>query len=155
MSVPLVRDLMRIGVPTCRENASLQEAARLMSEAGLGILVVLDEDGEAVGWLDEAMLARHFAVDPEQLTAGAVMDRDIPTTPPDIPAATAAQIMLDRGLRQLFLLHESPGPLRPAAVLTLRALVRAMAGLPREEGYGVGTPRRSPIDLFRERYGLP
>ena len=155
MSVLLVRDVMRIGVPHCRDNATLSEAARLMAEGGLGFLIVLDEDGEAVGWLNEAMLARHFAADYEKLTAGTAMNRVIPRVPPDIPPAAAVQIMLDQGLQQLFILHESPGPLRAAAVFTLRNVVRVMAGLPREEGQGVGAPRRTAMDAFRDRYAKP
>ncbi|MCC7354208.1 MAG: CBS domain-containing protein [Anaerolineae bacterium] len=155
MSTLLVRDVMRIGVPNCRDDVSLSEAARLMAEGGLGFLVVLDEDSEVVGWLDEAMLARHFTKDYEKLTAGVVMNSDIPRVPPDIPAAAAVQIMLDQGLQQLFILHESPGPARAAAVFTLRNLVRVMAGLPREEGLGVGAPRRTAMDAFRDRYTKP
>lgn len=109
---PLVRDLMTIGVPVCRETETCAEVlARLRDE----VVVALDDDGMACGWATRATLAQN----PAQ-PISAIMDEAIPTVPPNIPAATAAQLMRDRGVSHLFLMHDWPGEPRPSAVLALR-----------------------------------
>ncbi len=113
----LVRDVMTIGVPICHEGETCGAvAARLKEE----VAVVLDEDGMACGWLTRERLEEQEAAIP----VGEVMDEDIPTVPPDIPAETAAQLMSDRGVEYLFLMHDWPGEPRPSAVISLRAIER-------------------------------
>ncbi len=111
----LVRDVMTIGVPVCRDDEPCgRVAARLAPGA---VVVVLDEDGVACGWLRYEDLVRDSG-----RPAGEAMDEDIPTVPPDIPAAAAADLMRDRGVEYLFLMHEWPGEPRPSAVISLRAI---------------------------------
>lgn len=154
MPTTLVRDLMQVGVPTCREEAPLLEVARLLVERNAGALVVLDEDGNAVGWVGEEHVAQTIEEPFGRLTAADVMDEDVPTIQPDLPAAAVAHLMLDRGLRQMFVTHHAGGIVYPAAVLTLQDVVRVIAGMDRAPGVGVGAERPSPIDLFKQRYGL-
>jgi CBS domain-containing protein len=149
----LVRDLMRVGVPTCREDAALAEVARLLVERNAAALVVLDEDGNAVGWIGEEHVARVMGSS-VSLVAGDVMEEQVPIIPPDVPAAAAAHLMLDKGIRQLFVVHHAGGIVYPAAVFTLQDVIRVVGGLERAPGVGVGAERPSPIDLFKHRYGL-
>jgi CBS-domain-containing membrane protein len=121
--VKLVRDLMHIGVITCRTYTPLVEAAAILLREHLDSLVVLDEQGHAVGLLgqQEAIEAYARSCATSQtchtLTAAEVMRPEIPEIPPDIPAAAAAQIMLDLGVRGLYLMHHDGGISWPAAVL--------------------------------------
>lgn len=121
----LVRDLMTIGVPVCREAESCGRVkARLQTRGVRGeVVVVLDEDGMACGWLGRDGLDAQ----PER-AVGEVMDENIPTVPPDIPAEAAAQIMRDRGVDFLFLMHDWPGEPRPSAVISLEAIERYRDG---------------------------
>jgi len=110
----LVRDVMTIGVPVCRDAETCGAvAARLTGE----VVVALDEDGMACGWAtrDQLMAGCARPVDD-------VMDEDIPTVPADIPMEAAAQIMRDRGVAHLFLMHDWPGERRPSAVISLSAI---------------------------------
>ncbi|MEK7310881.1 MAG: CBS domain-containing protein [Chloroflexota bacterium] len=120
MSILFVRDVMTIGVPVCRDSERCGEVAARLQKQGSGaeVVVALDEDGMACGWatrdrLVEAESAR---------TISEVMDEDIPTVPPDIPAETAAQLMSDRGVEHLFLMHDWPGEPRPSAVISLKSI---------------------------------
>ena len=114
----LVRDVMTIGVPVCRDTETCGAVrARLQAQAATAT-VALDEDGMACGWLTLARLAQA----PPSQAVGEVMDEEIPTAPPDIPAAAAAQIMRDRGVDHLFLMHDWPGEPRPSAVVSLQAI---------------------------------
>ncbi len=113
----LVRDVMTIGVPVCRDTESCSTvAARLAGE----VAVVLDDDGMACGWATRGALQMAAPLS----LVGAMMDEDIPTVPPDIPAETAAQLMRDRRVAYLFLMHDWPGEPRPSAVISLAAIER-------------------------------
>ena len=52
------------------------------------------------------------------------MRPDIPEIPSDIPAAAAAQIMLDQGVRGLYLMHHDGGISWPAAVIRVEDVLR-------------------------------
>jgi CBS domain-containing protein len=117
----LVRDVMTIGVPVCRETETCATvAARLTGE----VVVVLDADGMACGWLTAAALT---TASPEQLI-GEVMEEDIPTVSPTLPAEAAAQLMRERGVEFLFLMHNWPGEPRPSAVISLKTVEERLAG---------------------------
>jgi len=156
----LVRDLMHIGVTTCRADAPLAEAVRMLLREGLESLIVLDENGHAVGMLSRREAVAAYgrsgvdAQDARTLTVAEVMCPDIPEIPPDIPATTAAQIMLDRNVREIYLMHHAGGIGWPAAVLRFEDVLRYLAAESEEEiaAMGVGAPRKSPIDVFMERY---
>lgn len=150
----LVRDVMRVGVPTCREDTPLKDAARLLVERNVAALIVLDEDANMVGWIGEHHLARVIDRDLVHLTAGDVMHDHVPEILPDIPAAAATHLMLDRGLHQLFISHHAGGVKYPAAVITLQDIMRIIAGMERAPGVGTGAERPTAVDLFKHRYGM-
>lgn len=56
----LVRDVMRIGAPTCKETDPLDKVAALMIEGGHTAIIVLDEDADARGWINEQMVDHIF-----------------------------------------------------------------------------------------------
>ena len=150
----LVRDLMQVGVPTCREDTLLRDAARLLVERNVGALIVLDEDANMVGWIGEHHVASVAANSVVTMSAGDLMDEHVPEILPDVPAAAAAQLMLDQGLRQMFISHHAAGIKYPAAMITLQDVCRIVAGMERAPGVGVGAERPSALDLFKHRYGL-
>ena len=165
----LVRDVMRIGVPTCKLDDTLDKVAALMIDQGATALVVLDGDGEARGWINEARLAGAYlqtyeglpapAADPEGAltaprTAADIMDEEVPECPGDMPLRAAAQLMAGTGADHLFFLHRAGGRTWPASMLSQRDLVRALAGPEYIKNQGTASPRPTPMDLFRQRYGL-
>jgi CBS domain-containing protein len=126
MRTLLVRDVMTIGVPICHDTQSCGAvAARLAKQSPPAeVVVALDEDGMACGWLTRERLAAEAATRP----VGEVMDEDIPTVAPDLPAEVAAQLMRDRGVDYLFLMHDWPGEPRPSAVISRQAIEARLAG---------------------------
>lgn len=119
MSPTLVRDVMTIGVPVCRDTETCGVvAARLEKQGGAEVVAVLDEDGMACGWVTRERLAGAEST----RTVSEVMDEDIPTVPPDIPVEAAAQLMRDRGVSHLLLMHDWPGEPRPSAVISLKSI---------------------------------
>lgn len=153
----LVRDVMRIGVPTCKlEDTVTAVAAQMLGESA-SALVVLDEEGHTAGWINERALANAYlraepAEGEAELTAEQIMLTAAPELPVDVPLTAALQLMLDQGVDHMFFLHRAGGRAWPASVLSLRDAVRALAGPEYVETQGSGAPRPTPMDLFRQRY---
>jgi CBS domain-containing protein len=123
MDVTLVRNLMKIGVATCTVDTPMPAAVRLLQRHQCEAVVVLDERGHAAGLFGRREILEQYTrtglsplACPEQ-TVGQVMSPHIPEIPPDIPALAAAQIMLDMGVRALYLMHQAAGICWPAAEL--------------------------------------
>lgn len=161
----LVRDLMSVGVATCAPDTPIIEIARLLLEKQLEAVVVLNEEGHAVGVVSQKELAQAYTRDNRQeLTAEAVMRDGVPSVPPDIPLTAAAQIMQDQGLRVVYLMHHAGGITYPAAVLSYQHLLRHLAARSDEElnDLGIKAARQAPLDEFiqkrdaaRKRAGFP
>jgi len=116
----LVRDVMTIGVPVCRDAEPCGRVVTRLQRENRPVVVALDEDGMACGWLTRAQLESA----PPTRPCGEVMDEAIPTVSPDLPVEAAVQLMRERGVEYLFLMHAWPGEPRPAAVISLTAIER-------------------------------
>ena len=82
------------------------------------------------------------------------MDEDVPECASDLPLAAAVGIMADLGVDHLFFLHRAAGRMWPASVLSLRDVVKALAGPEYLKNQGMHAARPTPMDLFRQRNGL-
>ena len=56
----LVRDVMRIGVPTCKLEDTVAHVAALMIDGGHTAVIVLDEEADTRGWVNEHILASAY-----------------------------------------------------------------------------------------------
>lgn len=145
MNVKLVRDLMHIGVATCPANTSVIEATRILLREGLESLVVLDENGHAAGLFGRREAVATYGLsavniqDGETFTVAEIMRPDIPEIPPDIPATAAGQIMLDQGVRELYLMHHDGGIHWPAAVLRFEDILNHMMSLSEAQNLEITT----------------
>lgn len=124
-------------------------------------LVVLDEDGDTRGWINEHILAAAYVrntgstAEIDALSAMDIMDEQVPECPSDLPLAAAVHLMADQGVDHVFFLHRAGGRVWPSSVLSLRDVVKALAGPEYIKDQGTAAPRLTPMDLFRQRYGLP
>ena len=152
--VRLVRDLMTVGVPTCPADTLITEVARLILQEEWESIVVLNDEGHAVGVVSQDELVGAYAADSARpLTAEEIMHEGVPEIPPDIPLTAAAQIMQDQKVRALFLMHHSDGISYPAAMLSYRHLLRHLAAQDQIElkDLGVRAERESPLETFIRR----
>jgi CBS domain-containing protein len=150
----LVRDLMSVGVPTCPLQASLREVARLLLTSDIDCVVVLDPEGHAQGVVSQDDLVKTYSLgDWEDLVAEDVMQENVPQLPPDLPLTVAAQIMRDKKVRSVFLMHNAGGIIYSAAVLTYKHFLRHMAAKNDEELKDLGNQaaRKAPLEAFIER----
>jgi CBS domain-containing protein len=154
MKPALARDLMTVGVPTCKTSTPAGDVARFLLENNVEEMVVLDDEGHGVGVIGFEQLVAH--ADREgaaELPAEQIMSEGVPELPADLPLAVAAQMLRDRRIRVGYMLHEAAGVTYPAAYLSYRHLVRLVAA--REESdlkdLGLAAARKSPIDKFIEK----
>ncbi len=118
-----VRDIMNPDVITIDEDATVREAAKLMSEKNVGCLVVLRK-GEPVGIITERdILVRVVAEgkDPDAVRVGWVMSTPIVKGRPDMDLEEAAKLMTSKGVKKLPIFEGN----RLVGIITLTDLVRS------------------------------
>lgn len=155
MTTPLlVRDLMTVGVPTCRQDILATDIARFLIDNNMEEMVVLGSEGEGVGVVGyEELVGVYGREDVKSLTAEQVMREGVPEFPADIPLTAAAQMMKDKGIRVAYMTHNSSGIIYPAAMISYRHIVRYIAAKDESElrDLGLAAERKSPVEQFVER----
>ena len=149
----LVRELMTVGVETCPPDTLVVDLARIFFEKGIEEVVVLD-DGNALGVVGQEELIRAYARgDFRSLKAEDVLREGVLQVPPDIPLVAAAEIMLDHGVRTLFLMHHAGGIEYPAAYISYRHYLRYIAaqGIDDLQDLGIYAQRNSPLETFFQK----
>lgn len=150
----LVRNLMTIGVPTCKITTSIVEIARFLIKNNVEEMVVLGHEGEGIGVCGFKELVKAYdREDVRQLTAEEIMLEGVPELPSDIPLKLAAQIMQDKDIRVAYMNHNSAGIIYPAASISYKHLVRHLAAENKEElkDLGFHAEGKSPLEQFIER----
>lgn len=145
-----VGDLASRTVLSIGPQQSLRDAARIMTEHGIGALVVL-ADGELVGILSERDLLRAVAADTDVDTAtvAAHMTEDVITAGVDWEVYEAAAEMTDHRIRHLVV---TDGPV-VFGVLSIRDIL--LAGQRIELSNGAWAVLRDPLTFtVRERRRL-
>jgi len=150
----LVRDLMTVGVPTCKWETPIKDIARFLLEHQVEAMCVLDAEGHGIGVIGEQELVSAYGKDNlDELNAEDIMSEGVPELSPDIPLTVAAQMMKDEGIRIAYMMHNSAGIIYPAAYISYRHILRHMAAKDESElrDLGLAAERRSPLDQFIER----
>jgi CBS domain-containing protein len=150
----LVRDLMTVGVPTCKTNTPVVDIARFLIDNNIEEMVVLGSEGEGVGVVGyEELITAYHREEVRKLTAEEVMREGVPELPADITLTVAAQMMKDKGIRVAYMTHNSAGIIYPAAMISYRHFIRHLAA--EDEGelkdLGLAAQRKSPIETFIEK----
>ena len=126
----LARDIMKIGVPVCEPNSKLDAIAKIMLRDNADAVIVMDEEDGAIGIVSQSDLVYAFTRNWQLLAAKDVMTEKILSVEPESPITAVANMMQDEKVHQVFIHHEHPGTGKPSAVVTMRAIVLDMAGLP-------------------------
>ena len=150
----LVRDLMTIGVPTCKIATPVTDIARFLIDNNTEEMVVLGSEGEGVGVVGyEELVNAYHRENIRELTAEQVMREGVTELPSDIPLAVAAQMMKDKRVRVAYMNHNSAGIIYPAALISYKHIVRHLAARDKSElkDLGLAAERKSPVEVFLER----
>lgn len=154
MSPILVRELMTVGVPTCKQDTSVPDIARFLLEHNVEGMCVLDKEGNGIGVVGmEELAVAYSREDVRSLTAEDVMREGMPTLKADMPLVLAAQMMRDQHTRIAYMIHNSAGIIYPAAYITHRHLIRHLAANNDEElkDLGIEAERKNPLHVFVEK----
>jgi len=147
----LVRDLITIGVPTCKTSTPIVDIARFLVENNVEEMVVIGDEGEGVGVVGfEELVSAYHRENIRELTAEDVMREGITELPSDIPLTVAAQMMKDKKIRVAYMNHNSAGIIYPAALISYKHIVRHLAAKDESElkDLGLAAERKSPIEVF-------
>lgn len=150
----LVRDLMKVGVPTCKRDSPARDIARFLLDHDVEAMCVLDEEGHGIGVVGIQELTRAYGLEAiEASTAEDIMTEGIPEVPPDLPLTVAAQLMRDQGTRIAYVLHNGAGVTYPAAWISYKLLLRHVAANDEQDlkDLGIGAQRKLPLAQFLER----
>ncbi|MEI7846301.1 MAG: CBS domain-containing protein [Chloroflexota bacterium] len=154
MSPKLVRDLMTVGVPTCKTTTNIVDIARYILEQNVEEMVVLGDEGEGVGIVGYEELIDAYSIENSRdLKAENVMREGVPELPADIDLVLAAQMMKDKGIRVAYMTHNSSGIIYPAAFISYKHIIRHLAARNESElkDLGLAAERKSPIEVFIAR----
>jgi CBS domain-containing protein len=150
----LVRDLMTVGVPTCKHDTSAGDIARFLLEHHVEAMCVLDAEGHGIGVVGEQELVAAYGEENlDSLKAEDIMSEGVPELGADIPLTVAAQMMKDKGIRIAYMMHNAAGIIYPAAFISYRHILRHIAAKDEKDlkDLGLAAERKSPIEQFIER----
>jgi predicted transcriptional regulator len=153
-TLELVRDLMTVGVPTCKVSTPIVDIARFLVKNNVEEMVVLGEEGEGVGVCGYRELVKVYdRENVRELTAEDIMSEGVPELPSDITLKLAAQLLRDKDIRVAYMNHNSAGIIYPAASISYKHLVRHLAAENESElkDLGINAERKSPLEQFIER----
>ncbi len=105
-------------------DASIAEAARVMTNAGIGALAVVNEYGQLIGIITERDLITRVmvhGVDPENVKVRDVMTRDVEVVELNAPTLTALEKMTRRNCRHLPVMDGD----QVVSMLSVKDLLRA------------------------------
>ncbi len=128
MVIPRVRDVMREVLITVKDDEPLVSVVKLMNERNIGSIIVVNEEGRAIGVFTERDLLRLIAnnANLDALTVGDVMTRDVIVLNEDASLIKAVHIMAKHGFRHLPIVDEDG---RVVGVISIRDAAIALARL--------------------------
>jgi CBS domain-containing protein len=99
-----ISDVMTANPWTVTDQATIEEAARVMRDADIGDVIVLDPEGGLMGIVtDRDVVVRAVAkgLDTSAEAVGSICDGDVVTVTPEDSAESALDLMRDHKVRRL------------------------------------------------------
>lgn len=99
----LVRDVMTKAVTTIHQDATIQDAARVMQQHNVGSIPVIDANGLVGIVTDRDIVVRNIAAgqDPLSTPVKDVMTSQVTTVTPEEDVRTVSQMMASRQIRRV------------------------------------------------------
>jgi len=123
----LVKEIMTRGVVTCNPEMTLTEVARLLSDADVSAVVVVDQQGRLQGVVSQFDLLEYFGKGLDAVTAGEIMTTPVVSVLPDDTVKCAADEMRKRRVHRLVVADEEKT--RVLGVVSATDVIRTMRGL--------------------------
>ena len=123
-----VADLMHKGIIACRPETAISEVVRIIGDAGVHAIVVMDQDNRPLGIISHTDIIRLYGEDLSQHAAQEVMSGPPLAIRSDAPARAAADLMVERRVHRLLVIEGEGDVSRPVGILSTTDLVRDMRG---------------------------
>jgi crotonyl-CoA carboxylase/reductase len=124
----LVADVMHQGVVASPRNASVMDAARQMLEHGIHAVVVVADDGHAVGVVSQTdvVLARQGRTVEQAaaLSVGDIMTPSLVSCTADRKLSEAITLMTRNRVHRLVVVEDKAGKLMPVGILSMTDVIR-------------------------------
>ncbi|HNS03234.1 MAG TPA: CBS domain-containing protein [Anaerolineae bacterium] len=124
----LVADVMHRGVVASPAGASVMDAARQMLEHGIHAIVVVADDGRAVGVVSQTdvVLARQGRTVEQAaaLSAGDIMTPSLVSCTADRKLSEAITLMTRNRVHRLVVVEDQAGKLMPVGILSMTDVIR-------------------------------
>jgi CBS domain-containing protein len=122
-----IREVMTESVVTAAPDAAVRQVAEIMRERNVGSVVLVDEDGGAVGFITDRDLAVSVLADGHGGDAAAADHASAPvvTARPGTPVEEATQLMVSHGIRRLAIVEDG----RLTGIVTLDDLAARIGDL--------------------------
>jgi CBS domain-containing protein len=124
-----VRDWMHEGVISCRRETPVEEVARTMETEDISALVVVDDQGDAVGVISRTDLVNARFIQPylkhwRGMTAEHLMSNPVISVSPDTSINEAARRLHEKRIHRLVVVEELAGHIRPIGILSVTDLAK-------------------------------
>jgi CBS domain-containing protein len=129
MAEKKVREWMHQGVITCRRETPVEEVARTMEQKDISALVVVDEQGDAVGVISRTDLVNARFVQPylkhwRGMNAEHLMSKPVISVGPDTGVNEAVRRLQEKRIHRLVVVEEASGHIRPVGILSVTDLAK-------------------------------
>jgi CBS domain-containing protein len=129
MAKKKVRDWMHEGVISCRRDTPVEEVAKTMDAKDISALVVVDEQGDAVGVISRTDLVNARFVQPylkhwRGMTAEHLMSNPVISVSRETGIDAAVRRLQEKRIHRLVVVEESAGHIRPVGILSVTDLAK-------------------------------
>ncbi len=125
----LIRDLMSRGVATCAVGGTAREAAEILVNRRVSVVVVTDERSEACGIISKSDILKCFGRDLRSITAEDIMTAELVTVSPTASLAEAVELIRKNRVHQLLITKgDRVEPRKPVGIFTIADAVKQMLG---------------------------
>ena len=129
MAKKKVRDWMHQGVISCRRDTPVEEVAKTMDAKDISALVVVDEQGDAIGVISRTDLVNARFVQPYLkhwlgMTAEHLMSNPVISVSPKTAIDAAVRRLQEKRIHRLVVVEESAGHIRPVGILSVTDLAK-------------------------------
>jgi CBS domain-containing protein len=115
----------RYGIYDCQPGTLLRDAARIMVDEDISGLVVVDSQGYLVGIFTRTDLLRAYVTDAAWRTQPVekFMTREVITVTPHDHISQVTELLMDRQIHRVVIVHKENDRLRPVGVISDADLV--------------------------------
>jgi len=122
-----VRDVMSYAIVTCPRDASPEAIARAMTERRSRSVVVIDEDGRAVGVITGSDLLSLYDPGEQAGTAAELIRKPLITADPNLSLSDAADLIIRHEVHRLVVVDPSAANGAPIGMVSTSDIVAEMA----------------------------